>query len=403
MSYFVIIKNLTPRVVIGCTILVAGSIIMLLPPRHAIAQQLPPEPLFLTDATTVDNSAAYQAATDAMPGGTRDTLPKWKAANGFSNDGTATQGEATAIYFNNGDLKFGRDMHCRVTNTSTKATACYVTNFGTVGTDDAMAALAAATMYEASHQTCTTDNCAPVATVAMEYDPAGGAQSVQFWAYDKTGAYLPRPILDSFDASHMVNGVPKPMPDICMACHQGSTFQNGPKVTGAVFLPFDLDSFLDATGAAFPMSSTVTKMVQQQFNLLNNMVLSTLGTNSPTAIPQLVQLWYPGAVGPGGLSPDALFTFNQGAAQLPGTPFAGHEPLYDQVVKVACRSCHTAMPQQYLQFTSYSQMVDVVRTINSEACATHLMPHAKVPWLNFWQNGLSSILASQLNLSTCPP
>jgi hypothetical protein len=401
MSYFRT-DNLPPLVNVVCIVCVAGSLIMSPPPRHAIAQQPSPEPLFLTYATTVDNSAAYQRATGAMPGGTRETLSKWKTANGFNDDGTLASGEATAIYFNNGDLKFGRDMHCRVTNTSTKATACYVTNFGTVGTDDAVSALAAATMYEASHQTCATPNCVPVATVAMEYDPAGGMLGVQFWAYTADGSYLPKPILDSSDASGVVNGVGKPMPDICMACHQG-TSQNGAKVTGAVFLPFDLDTFLDAAGTQFPMSTMVTTAVQQQFNLLNNMVLGTLGTNSQTAIPQLMQLWYPGAVGPGGLSPNAPFTFNQGAAQLPGTPFATHDPLYDQVVKVACRSCHTAMSLQYLQFTSYSQMAGVAKTINSEACGTYLMPHAKVPWITFWQNGLSSILASQLKLGMCPP
>ena len=80
----------------------------------------------------------------------------WLTANGF------TSGEPQAIYFNNGDLKFGRNMHCRVTNIpSTGGAACYVSNYGKVGEDDSGQALIDA----------RTPGQAPVATVAMEYNP----------------------------------------------------------------------------------------------------------------------------------------------------------------------------------------------------------------------------------------
>jgi hypothetical protein len=261
---------------------------------------LPPtEPYFLGKVfggSIVDNSANYQAATDANPGGTRDTLDHWKGANGFHTDGTLASGEATAIYFNNGDLKLGRDMHCRVTNNTPGATACYVSNFGD---------LKQAEDYEASGQSAPH----PVATVAMEFDPTAGGNAVQFWAYKDDGSYFAQPVLDSQG--------PKPIPDICIACHQGRYFGTpGTKVIGAVFLPFDLDSFLDDTGEPFPTSMKVTPAVQQQFHLLNNMVT---GTHPPSGVTQVVQLWYS--------SPTSTvpFTFNQGAAQLPGQPFI-HQP-----------------------------------------------------------------------------
>jgi len=41
-----------------------------------------------------DNSVAYRTATNADPGGSRDTLPHWFTANGFPSTG-----EAKAIYF----------------------------------------------------------------------------------------------------------------------------------------------------------------------------------------------------------------------------------------------------------------------------------------------------------------
>jgi hypothetical protein len=169
-------------------------------------------------------------------------------------------------------------------------------------------------------------------------------------------------------------------------------------VRGAVFLPFDLDTFLDKNNTKFSMSNTVTPGVQEQFHKLNNMVL---GTNPPTAVRQLIELWYPD-----GSSPTVPFKFNQGAAQLYGAPFARHEQLYDRVVKVACRSCHIAMSPK-LNWTSFDQMNDLSDQIKLVACdpgsARH-MPFAEVPWKNLWSQGLSAILAAQLNWSGgCPP
>jgi hypothetical protein len=377
----------------ACVVLVTAALTMptLLPHHVAIAQNPLPStvPIFLVNPSTVDNSAAYRKATDAMQGGTRETLPKWKAQNGFSTDGTPVPNEAKAIYFNNGDLKFGRDMHCRITSTGT--TACYVSNFGMAGQDDAPEALAKAFAYEASHQ----DNSmhAPAATVAMEYDPsvADPTARIQFWAYNDRDEYAMFPVLDT------QKYIPKPMPNICTACHQGVLGPDN-KVRGAVFLPFDLDTFLDENNMKFSISNTVTSVVQEQFYQLNNMVL---GTNPPTAIRQLIQLWYSG-----GSSPTVPFKFNQGAAQLNGAPFAGHEELYDSVVKVACRSCHAAMSPDR-NWTSFDQMNNSSNLIKLVACdpssARH-MPFAEVPWKNFWSQGLSVILAAELGFSSgCPP
>jgi hypothetical protein len=368
-------------------------------PIQVFNQTIPPNrPYFLGKVfggNIVDNSAAYQTVTDAQPGGSRDTLVHWKTANGFLPTPT---GEATAIYFNNGDLKFGRDMHCRVTNTGTNALACYVSNFGVVGTDDAPAALAQAVAYEASNQTTPQ----PAATVAMEYDPVKG---VQFWTYhgevvtggvSDGGKYFPNPALDSQQN--------KSMPDICMGCHFGT--YNGSTTTGvagAAFLPFDLDSFKDQTDQLFP-AHPPSAAVQTQLHLLNNMIANT---GPPAAVTQLVnQLWY------SSLTPTVPFTFNQGAAQLTGTPFVDsqgihHEPLYDNVVKDVCRTCHVATPLPWNAFTgtgSTSGMNNVsAGTFQAFACGSaSKMPNAEVPWLRYWQESKSSTLASELSLNGCP-
>lgn len=52
-----------------------------------------------------------------------DSLNSFKIRNGFA----AGQGEVRAIYFNNIDLRIGRDMHCR---RNAGGIACYVSNYG---------------------------------------------------------------------------------------------------------------------------------------------------------------------------------------------------------------------------------------------------------------------------------
>jgi hypothetical protein len=229
----------------------------------------------------------------------------------------------------------------------------------------------------------------------MEYDPVKG---VQFWAYDGTGAYLALPKLDSQG--------PKPIPDICMACHFG-TYSGQPSATviGAVFLPFDLDSFLDDTGTPFPSSAKVTSTVQQQFHALNNMMVDARGT--PGVIELVNQLWYPGGTGI-----TAPFVFNRKAAQLPAPPpfietvgvnHINHEPLYDNVVREVCRTCHVAITGK--EWDKFAQMSGESGFIQSLACAPTLkMPHAEVPWIRYWQESMPSTLASELSFPSpgCP-
>jgi hypothetical protein len=160
-------------------------------------------------------------------------------------------------------------------------------------------------------------------------------------------------------------------------------------------VPFDLDSFLDDTGTPFPASA---KVDQQQFHLLNNIIS---GTNPPLGVTELQKLWYSSTTS------TVPFTLNQGAAQLPLQPFIHHEPLYDSVVKIVCRSCHVAIPGK--EWDTFSQMSDSAPLIQFLVCGGSsgpmTMPHAQVPWLRFWQQNLSATLASELAFKApgCPP
>src|SRR4051812_13976581 len=68
-------------------------------------------------------------AITPSPGGgeRRETLNDYKARNGFAaNDGT----EIEATYYNEADLRFGRNMHCRRRPGVSGIIACYVANYG---------------------------------------------------------------------------------------------------------------------------------------------------------------------------------------------------------------------------------------------------------------------------------
>jgi hypothetical protein len=162
-----------------------------------------------------------------------------------------------------------------------------------------------------------------------------------------------------------------------------------------VFLPFDLDSFKDGTNQFFP-AHPPNAALQTQLHSLNNIVAKT---SPQPAVTQLVnQLWYPG-----GTAPTVPFTVNRGAAQLNGTPFSGHEPLYDNVVKEVCRTCHVAIPA--FPWNAFSPMHSLAGLIQTFSCAPQMnMPNAEVPWIDFWQQNKSSTLASELSFAGtgCP-
>jgi hypothetical protein len=361
---------------------------------------------FLITGATVDNSADYKTQTTTGIYANRDTFAHWSAANGFG--GAAT--ETSAVYFNNADLKFGRSMHCRtVSHTGSPFTqdwiACYVSNFGTVGVDFSQQA--------SNPLTDAYANTNVVATVAMEYHP-DQTDKVQFWAFKgdtppaTAGNYFPNPALD-------VEGN-KPMPDICVGCHQGSYGGPGTLVNGAFFLPFDVDSFLGDDGNALQntLGSGAPRPAQADFRQLNQFALQSSDTGSgvSAAYQRLMDIWYKDVGHPTGVNdPAATYHFNQGAAALnTNTPgiFPAHTTLYDQVVRPTCRTCHVARDPTFDTWDELTQLTNSATFIQSYACGPgnasphHFMPHAQVPYKRFWQQNLETTLASELSIS-CPP
>ena len=298
-------------------------------------------------------TTAYYTTLGAIGGTARDTFTHWKATNGF-NDSPAvpTAGEANAMYYNNGDLQFGRDMHCRQ---DAAKVACYVSNYGTgpAGPPDLA-------IHDAIHKVNV------IATVAMEYDGTSNLDAVQFYAYKADNTLFKNPALDSEGA--------KFLPQLCLACHGGS-FNGSAKVEGASFLPFDVFSFEYDKVEGFSLSNQ-----QAQLRRLNAMIANTQPNhaNANDPIKALINGLYPCGVNTAGCN----------ATDTPYTPpgFAAKPALYQNVPRRYCRTCHTAQPS-YLDWTALQQMIDFKPLIQSKVCAAgsnHFMPHAEVPFKAFW-------------------
>ncbi|NTX57042.1 carboxypeptidase-like regulatory domain-containing protein [Myxococcus sp. CA039A] len=291
-------------------------------------------------------AAAYYAAID--PGSAKLTLATWKTLNGFGAD------DATAYYFNNGDLGFGRSMHMKRAGANR---AFYVTNHASVD--------------------FATANVAPIATVAMEYSPhptLPGAQYTKFYVFDAVGNRVDRADLDG-------NG-DKYVPHLCNVCHAGDPFSADPRGDlNARFIPFDLESYRYSTIESPPVSGIFpfSRASQEaQFRELNKAVLET---NVTTTIQELVQGWYGGATLPSA-------TQNSTYVQ-PNWALAGKTNEYLQVQGPSCRACHSTRENQlswrYWSLAGTNNDFQERGSIYFAVCSPfRRMPHAKRTYQNFW-------------------
>jgi len=307
---------------------------------------------------------AIGATGNTNPADDNDTLTKWKGHNGFPT------GEVAAYYFNNADLGFGREMHCRQTGGTDMA--CYVTNYGGVGVspEDAIADL----VYDADLDGIP-EGQNPVATVAMETDSTQGAK---FYVYNAAGNLIPQATLDSEG--------PKAVPNICLVCHGGNYNSTTNQVTGASFREFDAFSFKYDAVTGFSLSNQ-----QENLRRLNNFVKQTgpNASNPNDPIVDLIDGLYPTGVHVVGSTAHGDFHYNPVSPPYTNyyvpTDWAtpGEEALYLNITRRYCRACHIGQ-SSFLDWTSYSQFSGFAGGIENAVCNTHDMPHAEVPLKNIW-------------------
>jgi hypothetical protein len=318
-----------------------------------IAPHLPPLPPgdgFLSAhyyTNDLDVANAYYAAID--PKNEKTTLDDWLRA--FYDRCPSAPLETITVYYNAGDLGFGRRM--RSTTSSECGTVYWVTNYPTV--EDAAA------------------RRNQIATVAMEYsrapDPTGRVFT-KFFVFDAFGKRRTHADLDDRGEKYV--------PALCMVCHGGSIHMNvvSPESmrfigghVGGRFIPFDLDSFQYADLPPSAFTGHRRKDQEEAFKTQNTRLRTT---NLSAGANELITGWYGGVDLP---SPTFISTF---------VPFdwAANPSLYNNVVKPSCRSCH--ITQYYLDWTSLLMFKAWGGLIQTRVCGSRDMPNARVTWERFW-------------------
>ena len=308
-----------------------------------------------------------QTATDYYdtidPGNaTNPTLSAWWTNHGFS--GTDGSGGTSAQYLNFNDLGFGRDMNCKMTVSDL---ACFVTNYG--APDQNLGNADAAAIKDATKRG---------ATVAMEYKASEPAdRRVRFYVYGggnpSTAGKLKFADLDGLG--------PKPVPHLCTVCHGGRYVPATKNAAQSRFREFDLPSFKYSTGRTWDYapstnSTTLSPAELTAFSTLNKLIHDVAPATSP--IKDLVDNWYPGAVGAANTAP-----------VKPAVPagWSGQVNGYHDVYGKSCRTCHVARDNGIANsFITFSSSASFSGTSYVVCGPPKVMPNAYITYKNFWND-----------------
>ena len=391
----------------------AGDVAPASPPDIVITEATPnkfltfPNPQVQPDGTVQTTSVAwaqaYYAAVD--PTSQKDTLDKWKAANGF---GSGTGTEVNVVFGDVRDLGYGRNLTFRqnpngtvvanVENYFVQAAAGYT--YSRINLD------AAVVKDPASHK----------GTNAIEVTPGpnGGPNFAKYYTFDP-GTGVRRLTID------MDGRGEKAMPGPCISCHggrgdaltppdasgkrlfnlvQNSLSQTRGDVTAKLHL-LEPDSFDYSTVAGFSRAEQEAKM-----KTINKMVLCTYPLATPSTFPEdacrpaaninewqgTAALQIKNAYGGDGL-PNAVFN----DTYVPNSWLvAGQSTLYKEVVATSCRACHNLRGtgnQSDLDFEAFEKFQAFSDRIKAHIVDRGNMPLAKLVSEKFYSTDRPEILA----------
>ena len=372
----------------------------------ALFAQKTPQGTAIDEQENEATAKAYYAAID--PGNDKDTLSKWKAANGFVDNDPNT---VEATYINGFDLGFARHMFMREDGNGNVYT--YVVNAPNIDSADS--------------------NVNTIATVAMEYSPAPGAPLSDTNKYTKFYTFVLNPITGEQDRVLTMDfdgRGEKYQPGTCLDCHGGKpaalssgTYPNNGDLRNAAsgskspgFLPWDVntlyfsdDDFDNRTHLTPPSAAQL-----EAFRKFNEMVLQT---NPSDTVKGLIHGWYGvtdanATTLPAGASFNADFVPDGWLPSNTGGPTTGQaadaRTLYLQVVGPYCRACHAQRTEKSaISFSTYADFMGYASEglggIPDLVFDRGAMPLARHTMDEFWLSGASaspaSVLASQLGLA----
>lgn len=379
-----------------------------------------PNPQKQADGSLQTNTLAYATAYyEAIdPNNTKDTLAKWKAANGFGSAGT----EVNVVFGDVKDLGYGRRMTARdngndtyafmVENYAVAPAANYT--YSSLNLDAAVAREpkwhVGTNAIEFSSATCT----------AAEF-LAGCNSTVKFAKFytfhPTTGARLLEANLDGRGN--------KAMPGICISCHGGRAYPLTPATESptskalfpvigftasqkrgdveAHLQPFDVDNFGFSTVPGYTRAEQETK-----FKAINKMVLKTYPIAAAPVFPEDTSRRISNFIEWDAAPAATIIKNAYGGNSMPNTTFsdtfvppgwAGQETLYNDVVVSACRTCHIlrgtgTMPE--LNFNSYASFAGYADQIKGHVIDRGNMPLAKIVYERLWGSSGIEILANFL-------
>jgi hypothetical protein len=375
-----------------------------------------------TDAldTLASATAYYRAIGDENA---KTTFFEWLSANGFDRNAANLGADAHAVYTNNYDLGFGRDMYAKVG-------ACDSPQLSIGGCDVSSVVINYPSLEGASKK------LAPIVAVAMEYKAtptSGGRRIVKFYAYAPDA----RSAVGDYRRVHSVNldgRGEKYIPEACTVCHGGTPggldsngeYVNGGDVNGA-FLPWDLDTLLfsdtdrsfSATDEA--LRAQLTRAAQEgELRKLNASAYLTYGDANRFALArELVSGWYrPGPL-PVAQLDQVLSGSHFGAFVPPGwqasgldgvatgsVPGSGNDDnpadaalIYVRVFAPYCRSCHTVqLPNSKVGDVRQAAFCDADRPMSERTVGAG----RQRPIGCYWQMTSDPELAKRLSEGTMP-
>jgi hypothetical protein len=268
--------------------------------------------------------------------------------------------DASAYYFNAGDLELGRGMH--MNRRSDGGIAYYVTNFASA---------------DKAFQGAPAD---AIATVAMEYSKypsvaVGAPKFTKFYVFNKAGSLVNKAELDDRGDKYV--------PGLCVVCHAGTlppdlNAASPPGNTDSRFIPFDLKSF-DASPLQPGYPAMLSRAAQEEsFRKLNEGVY--LHTGATDAQKALIEAWYEPGVSSAGQ------TQQDGIANIPfnwSSSGAVDAQFYFDVISPSCRSCHASRGPGLdfgdpLSFQGSGASFAV--------CNGGYMPQSFATWRNLWHS-----------------
>lgn len=415
-----------------------------------------PNPQKQSDGTLQTNTTSYATAYyEAIdPGNTRDTLDKWKAANGFGDLSTGT--ETTVVFGDVRDLGYGRRMTVRnITSGPNKGTIAVMvenylvsaaTNYG-YSSFNLDAALVrdqrwhvGTNAIEFSGATCMTTT-SPVEYVDPQTcDPT--IKFAKFFTFDaKTGQRLLEANLDGRGD--------KAMPSICITCHGGRGDPLTPAAgspTGKALFPWVGNSASQKRGDvqahmqplivdSFGYSTTpgYTRADQEaKLKTINELVLSSYPVlsaptclSTPPLCPEDANRRVITSTNEWAGSAASIIKAAYGGDGLPNATFSdiyvpanwssmGQTALYKNVVVPYCRTCHIQRGTYYmddLNFDSYctqttpsvcdpnafhSYFFGYAGRIKAHLIDRGNMPLAKIVYQRFWGSNDPNTLATFL-------